>query len=86
MLAQREWREGYLADRMQDEILLEQILVETEGERIGQINALSVIEFPATPVRSANLPVSAVLFTLATENLRISSGKRSWVETFMLKA
>ncbi len=29
MLAQREWREGYLADRMQDEILLEQILVET---------------------------------------------------------
>ncbi|MBT0598978.1 Lon protease family protein, partial [Klebsiella quasipneumoniae] len=32
MLAQREWREGYLADRMQDEILLEQILVETEGE------------------------------------------------------
>ena len=49
MLAQREWREGYLADRMQDEILLEQILVETEGERIGQINALSVIEFPGHP-------------------------------------
>jgi Lon-like ATP-dependent protease len=49
MLAQREWREGYLADRMQDEILLEQILVETEGERVGQINALSVIEFPGHP-------------------------------------
>lgn len=49
MLAQREWREGYLADRMQDEILFEQILVETEGERIGQINALSVIEFPGHP-------------------------------------
>ena len=49
MLLQREWREGYLADRMQDEILLEQILVETEGERIGQINALSVIEFPGHP-------------------------------------
>ncbi|MFJ5852033.1 AAA family ATPase [Enterobacter cancerogenus] len=49
MLAQREWREGYLAERMQDEILLEQILVETEGERIGQINALSVIEFPGHP-------------------------------------
>ncbi len=45
----REWREGYLADRMQDEILLEQILVETEGERVGQINALSVIEFPGHP-------------------------------------
>jgi Lon-like ATP-dependent protease len=49
MLAQREWREGYLADRMQDEILLEQILVETEGERVGQINALSVVEFPGHP-------------------------------------
>lgn len=49
MLAQREWREGYLADRMQDEILLEQILVETDGERVGQINALSVIEFPGHP-------------------------------------
>ena len=49
MLAQREWREGFLAERMQDEILLEQILIETEGERIGQINALSVIEFPGHP-------------------------------------
>ena len=49
MLAQREWREGFLAERMQDEILLEQILVETEGERVGQINALSVIEFPGHP-------------------------------------
>lgn len=49
MLLQREWREGFLAERMQDEILLEQILVETEGERVGQINALSVIEFPGHP-------------------------------------
>ncbi|WP_342321247.1 Lon protease family protein [Kosakonia sp. BYX6] len=49
MLAQREWREGFLAERMQDEILLEQILIETEGERVGQINALSVIEFPGHP-------------------------------------
>jgi Lon-like ATP-dependent protease len=49
MLTQREWREGFLAERMQDEILQEQILIETEGERIGQINALSVIEFPGHP-------------------------------------
>lgn len=49
MLAQREWREGFLSERMQDEILQEQILIETEGERIGQINALSVIEFPGHP-------------------------------------
>ncbi|CCJ71083.1 Putative protease La homolog [Cronobacter condimenti 1330] len=49
MLERRAWREGYLAERMQDEILLGQLLVETEGERIGQINALSVVEFPGHP-------------------------------------
>ncbi|EHW9402572.1 Lon protease family protein [Salmonella enterica] len=49
MLARREWREGFLAERMQEEILQEQILIETEGERVGQINALSVIEFPGHP-------------------------------------
>lgn len=49
MLEQRQWREGYLAERMQDEILLEQILIETEGECVGQINALSVVEFPGHP-------------------------------------
>ncbi|WP_168404234.1 AAA family ATPase [Erwinia amylovora] len=45
----REWREGFLAERMRDEILQEQILIETEGEMIGQINALSVMEFPGHP-------------------------------------
>ena len=48
-LENREWREGFLAERVQDEILLEQILIETEGEMVGQINALSVIEFPGHP-------------------------------------
>ncbi|VFS41855.1 Uncharacterised protein [Serratia liquefaciens] len=51
MLARRVWREGYLAERMQDEILQEQILIETEGECVGQINALSVIEFPGSSTR-----------------------------------
>lgn len=49
MLEQRAWREGFLADRMQDEILQEQIRIETEGEIVGQINALSVVEFPGHP-------------------------------------
>ncbi len=48
-LEAREWRENYLAERIRDEILLDQILIETEGETIGQINALSVIEFPGHP-------------------------------------
>ncbi|MFS2224930.1 AAA family ATPase [Pantoea sp. B65] len=48
-LEAREWREGYLSERIRDEILLDQILIETEGEAIGQINGLSVIEFPGHP-------------------------------------
>ncbi|MFC0140979.1 AAA family ATPase [Erwinia mallotivora] len=48
-LETREWREGFLAERMRDEILYDQILIETEGEMVGQINALSVIEFPGHP-------------------------------------
>ncbi|MDY4323443.1 Lon protease family protein [Pectobacterium brasiliense] len=49
-VAARQWREGYLRERMQDEIELGQILIETEGEVVGQINGLSVLEFPGYPV------------------------------------
>lgn len=45
----RNWRQNYLAERMQDEIELGQILVETEGHVVGQINALSVLEYPGHP-------------------------------------
>lgn len=48
-LENRAWREGFLEDRVRDEILLDQILIETEGDMVGQINALSVIEFPGHP-------------------------------------
>lgn len=53
MLARREWREGYLADRMQDEILLEQILVEAEGERIEPV--LRLVRHPSSPDTRAPL-------------------------------
>ncbi|WP_431222911.1 AAA family ATPase [Serratia sp. L9] len=45
----REWRESYLAERMQDEIELGQIMIETEGEIVGQINGLSVLDYPGHP-------------------------------------
>lgn len=45
----REWRESYLAERMQDEIELGQIMIETEGEVVGQINGLSVLDYPGHP-------------------------------------
>lgn len=49
-IAARRWRESYLHDRMQDEIELGQILIETDGEVIGQVNGLSVLEYPGHPV------------------------------------
>jgi len=45
----RAWRESYLQERMQDEIELGQIRIETEGDVIGQINGLSVLEYPGHP-------------------------------------
>lgn len=48
-LEARLWRENYLNERMRDEILLRQILIETEGEVVGQINGLSVVEYPGHP-------------------------------------
>jgi len=45
----RAWRESYLQERMQDEIELGQILIETDGEVVGQINGLSVLEYPGHP-------------------------------------
>ncbi|TCL03764.1 MULTISPECIES: AAA family ATPase [Sodalis] len=46
----RIWRESYLTERMQDEIAEGQIMVETDGAMIGQVNALSVMDFPGHPL------------------------------------
>lgn len=48
-ISTRTWRESYLQERMQDEIELGQIFIETDGEVIGQINGLSVLEYPGHP-------------------------------------
>ncbi|EIC84768.1 Lon protease [Serratia sp. M24T3] len=48
-ISTRAWRESYLQERMQDEIELGQIFIETDGEVIGQINGLSVLEYPGHP-------------------------------------
>jgi Lon-like ATP-dependent protease len=45
----RRWRHGYLAERSMDEILKGQILIRTQGAVIGQINGLSVLEYPGHP-------------------------------------
>ncbi len=45
----RLWRHSFLAERTQDDILQEQILVKTEGDVIGQVNGLSVLQYPGHP-------------------------------------
>ncbi|MGL9769777.1 MAG: S16 family serine protease [Sodalis sp. (in: enterobacteria)] len=46
----RLWRESYLNERMQNEIVEGQIIIETDGQVIGQVNALSVLDFPGHPL------------------------------------
>lgn len=41
---------GFLKEQTYADILNEQVYVETQGEIVGQINGLSVIEYPGTPV------------------------------------
>ncbi|WP_336193289.1 Lon protease family protein [Providencia stuartii] len=45
----RLWRHSFLSERSQDDILQEQVFIKTEGEVIGQINGLSVLQYPGYP-------------------------------------
>ncbi|CDG21806.1 putative Lon protease homolog [Xenorhabdus poinarii G6] len=45
----RIWRHSYLSERSMDEILKGQVLIRTQGAVIGQINGLSVLEYPGHP-------------------------------------
>ena len=48
-LAQQEWRESYLSETLQRDLAAPHSLLETDGERIGQINGLSVLDLPGHP-------------------------------------
>nr|WP_157988499.1 Lon protease family protein [Candidatus Erwinia haradaeae] len=45
----RMWREGFLSEKILNNIIHEQVYIDTKGEVIGQINALSIIEYPGHP-------------------------------------
>ncbi|WP_413493759.1 AAA family ATPase [Morganella psychrotolerans] len=45
----RLWRHGYLADRGLDEMLQGQVYIQTQGSTVGQINGLSVLQYPGHP-------------------------------------
>lgn len=46
---EKRWREGYLSEMVLDDIDLGKVHIDTEGAVIGQINGLSVLEYPGHP-------------------------------------
>ena len=48
-LSQKFWRESYLIDRFKAEFANNQVMINTQGQIVGQINGLSVIEYPGYP-------------------------------------
>ncbi len=44
------WRQNYLVERFREEIFTNQITINTKEQIVGQINGLSVIEYPGYPV------------------------------------
>ena len=48
-LEQKAWRENYLTERFHDEFFTNQIMIDTRSQVVGQINGLSVIEYPGYP-------------------------------------
>lgn len=49
-LDKRYLRESYLPERALDDILDGQVIIETQGEQVGQVNGLTVIEVAAHPL------------------------------------
>ncbi|MFG0606095.1 S16 family serine protease [Vibrio mimicus] len=49
-LSKRYLRESYLPERALDDILDGQVIIETQGEQVGQVNGLTVIEVAGHPL------------------------------------
>lgn len=49
VIEQRYYRASYLPERALDDILDGQVIIETQGEQIGQVNGLTVIDVPGHP-------------------------------------
>jgi Lon-like ATP-dependent protease len=48
-IKKRYWRESYLPEAMQNDIAATHSLLESRGEKVGQINGLSVLDLPGHP-------------------------------------
>ncbi|MBK4765095.1 MAG: AAA family ATPase [Pantoea sp. Brub] len=73
-LEMRLWRENYLNNLIQEEIIKDQIVIKTKGEVIGQINGLSIIEYPGNPrIWGLPLRITCVLNPGENEFLDVES-------------
>ncbi len=45
----KSYREGYLPERALEDILEGQVIIETRGEQVGQVNGLTVVDVPGHP-------------------------------------
>ncbi len=61
MLARREWREGFLAERMQDEFYWKLNLIETEANALDKSMRFPSLSFPGIRAPLANKSQLAVL-------------------------
>lgn len=48
-IKQKNWRESYLVERFRESIFNNQIVINTQDHIVGQINGLSVVEYPGYP-------------------------------------
>nr|WP_218058698.1 Lon protease family protein [Gilliamella apicola] len=48
-IKKKSWHEDYLQERLHEEIFSNQIMINTKDQVVGQINGLSVIEYPGNP-------------------------------------
>jgi Lon-like ATP-dependent protease len=49
-ISDKFYRESYLPKRALDDILEGQVIIETKGEQVGQVNGLTVIDIPGHPI------------------------------------
>lgn len=77
-LEEQDYRLNYLVEQSDQGIIDGQILLQTDGEEVGQINGLSVIQSQGIPMISASRCASPPQCIWVMAMWRTSSAKRSW--------
>ncbi|UAJ65494.1 Lon protease family protein [Candidatus Schneideria nysicola] len=66
----KTWRENYLNQQIQKEIINGQKIIETQGKKIGQVNALSIINYSSHPLLLCEpFRISCVVYSSGEGNI-----------------